>query len=704
MKPKAIFAVLCALAIPVSIGVIFEGIRQTNDSKYVLEDINHGFVFSIIWAAFGVMIFWQWTLWFLSHVVTGTTAYDTEQLMFNAGIILLSTCFIITGILSIENNPLYLNVCQCPAGYYGIDCTECPGLSAICSGHGECDDLVDGRGTCGCDTGYTGTDCDTCAPHFTKNDAGDCVCERVWSGDTCNDAASGFDTSQYPYVFCKRGWTQTAAIQNIQNPYWTTPTFWPVCGKCAPGFSGHPTVDCIPCLDSFDGQVCNGRGTCWDNKRFEETVWDCQGPNCAVGVVNGGIKNTCTQTSTICVADLDCPGSFNCGGRCRSKSRWPNGPSATWTKVFDGKVCHDSNECNFDPISNIFTSMPVNWDNEGECVEKTCCAEPKIGNSTCHNCKNDDGSASVGRLPPACGDCPGWDNDIDTNGQTICNGKGTCLPMYDTAGEYRNMECKCQTQGDNIWRGDFCECLADAPYSTTCQRCAQGFYVPPDHNKSVAAGVATAAESICLPCPGAESGTGMAACSWKRGLGTCVYNDAVGEKHNENAVEFEFRLGNVGKCSCTNQLLDVPVLAAKGAMCDEAPANFYKVQMGQDWFMTACPRTLPLDVAHCIEHAPEYLWDYIRYNGQPDQSCTQSCGGKPLDVSMCMDEMSQNSGYLQAQFSEHWDFMNLSETIPEKTQHKGVCFCNGTDMLPGPEESHYYRAANGLCTKSKVKY
>jgi hypothetical protein len=36
---------------------------------------------------------------------------------------------------------------------------------------------------------------------------------------------------------------------------------------------------------------------------------------------------------------------------------------------------------------------------------------------------------------------------------------------------------------------------------------------------------------------------------------------------------------------------------------------------------------------------------------------------------------------------------------------KGVCFCNGNDMLSDPDqESHYYKGANGLCTKSKVIY
>ena len=706
---------LCVLVIPVSIGVISQGIAQIDKSEYVLKDLNHGFVFAVVWTAVGVMIFWQWMFWFFSHLLTLSTKYQAEHFMFNVGIIAVSTCFVITGIISLENNPLYLNVCECSPGYYGIDCAECPGLSSalgICSGHGECDDLVEGKGTCGCEQGYAGEKCDTCALRYTKSSSGDCVCERVWTGKTCRVPAPGFDTATYPYVFCKIGWTQTAAIENTANPYWSNPTFWPVCGKCAPYFSGHPDVDCRPCLGwdktqpITDDNVCNGHGTCWDNKKYETTVWDCEGPDCAPGVPNGGVKNTCTQGWNTCEKDLDCPGSFNCGGRCRSRSHWPNGPSATWTKVFNGKVCHENDECNFDPVSSLFTNLPANWDNEGECTEKTCCAEPKVGNSSCHACKNNDGSPSVGRLQPACGDCPGWNNDMDTNGQTICNAKGTCLPMYNVLNEYQSMECKCQSQGDSIWRGDYCECLADSVYSTTCQQCVQGFYLPPDHDMSMSTGVATQATSKCLPCPGSENGTGVAACSWKRGLGTCIYADAVGEKGEETSGEFETRLGSVGKCSCTNQLIDVPVIAAKGEKCDEAPPNFYKIRTVKDWFMAACPRTLPLGVDdYCKDNAPMYTWEYIRSNGKPDTSCTQSCGGKPLKVSMCMDELSQTPGYLEANFSGAWAFLNGTLTIPEKVKDKGVCFCNGNDMLSDPDqESHYYKGANGLCTKSKVIY
>ena len=109
----------------------------------------------------------------------------------------------------------------------------------------------------------------------------------------------------------------------------------------------------------------------------------------------------------------------------------------------------------------------------------------KRGNATCYNCRANDtyvdgvrtayGPITMGRFPPACDECPGWDNDIDVNGQTICNGKGTCNPMYDVMNEYTGMECKCQTdiETGSQWRGKFCECLATSIYSDTCQKCVQ---------------------------------------------------------------------------------------------------------------------------------------------------------------------------------------------------------------------------------------
>jgi len=729
MEPKALFVVLSTLAIPAGIGITGLGIAKINDSGYSLDEINHGFVFSAIWVGLGVVVFWQWLIWFSAHLISFVRAYRTEQFMMNCGMLAMALIFIVTGILSMDSNPLYLNVCECKPDYWGIHCDDCPGLGVeggICNGHGACDDGVMGVGTCTCDQGYVGTNCTICAIHYTRDfTSGDCVCERVWTGEKCEIEAPGFDNSQYPYVFCKRGWTQTESIPTTDSAYWTYPTNWPVCGKCSAYHGGHPDVECKPCLGwngslpMNDDNVCNGHGSCWHNEAYEKHVWDCSGTDCMAGIPEGGIKNQCTPSWDICEIDTDCPGTFNCAGRCRSLYGWPNGPTEAWDKEFNGVVCRENDECNFMGNPYIGSILPAGWDTEGECTERTCCSEPKRGNATCYNCRGNDtyvdgvrteyGPIVMGRFPPACDECPGWDNDIDVNGQTICNGKGTCNPMYDVFNEYTGMECKCQTdiETGSTWRGEFCECLATSIYSETCQKCVQGFYLPADIDASLLAGNAVEAQTACLMCPGSENGTGVAACNWKKGLGSCIYADAIGErKEDEPNAEYQIRLMNAGKCGCSTQLLDIPTVAAKGAMCDEAPPNFYKMEIGSDWFMMSCPRTLPLGVEVCASFAPQYIWDYIGSDGTPRQACTQSCGGKPIEMTMCVDELSQKGGYLEQYYSGEWNFLDGGgAVIPSKIEQKGVCYCNGNDMLPDPTmEAHYYRGANGLCTKSKVKY
>lgn len=726
MEPKALFVVLCTLSIPLGIGITGLGIAKMSDSGYHLQEINHGFVFSGLWIAVGVMIFWQWLTWFAAHLISFVKSYKADQLIFNCGLLLVALCFIISGIMSMELHPLYLNVCDCQPNYWGIKCDECPGLGVaggICNGHGTCDDGVMGVGTCTCDQGYVGTNCTMCAFHYTRDENNNCVCERVWTGESCEESAPGFDTSQYPYVFCKRGWTQTESIPTTPSAYWTFPTFWPVCGKCSPYFGGHPDVECKPCLGwngslpMNDENVCNGHGSCWHNDAYEKHVWDCTGTDCAPGIPEGGLKDQCTATWDICEVDTDCPETYNCAGRCRSLYGWPIGPTEAWDQEFNGEVCRDDTECNFQGNPYIGSILPAGWDTEGECTERTCCTEAKRGNATCYNCRGNDtyvdgvrtafGPIVMGRFPPACDECPGWDNDIDVNGQTICNGKGTCNPMYDINEDYTGLECKCQTdiETGSQWRGKFCECLATSIYSDTCQKCVQGFYLPADIDASLTANNAVEAVTQCLMCPGSENGTGVAACNWKKGLGSCIYSDAVQErKEDESDEDYSTRLGNIGKCACSNQLLDIPTVAATGRMCDEAPPNFYKMEIGSDWFMMSCPRTLPLGVEVCENIAPEYIWDYIGTDGTPRRSCTQSCGGKPVEMTMCVDELSKDHAYLSQRYSGEWGFLNGGAVDPSKLEQKGVCYCNGNDVLPGPYEAHYYRGANGLCTKSKVKY
>ena len=126
MEPKALFVVLSTLLIPVGIGITGLGIAKINDSGYTLDEINHGFVFSALWVGLGVVIFWHWLIWFSAHLISFVRAYRTEQFMMNCGMLAMALIFIVTGILSMDSNPLYLNVCECKPDYWGIHCDDCP--------------------------------------------------------------------------------------------------------------------------------------------------------------------------------------------------------------------------------------------------------------------------------------------------------------------------------------------------------------------------------------------------------------------------------------------------------------------------------------------------------------------------------------------------------------------------------------------------
>lgn len=125
--------------------------------------------------------------------------------------------------------------CQaCAPGYFGTGCAACSEQHSRCSGHGRCDDGVEGSGRCRCvSERWTGELCHECAPgHFgpdclpcpscnghgrcedTIAGTGRCACFPGFSGAHCTTSCSGRgqavqDSSGNWRCECNWGWSGT---------------------------------------------------------------------------------------------------------------------------------------------------------------------------------------------------------------------------------------------------------------------------------------------------------------------------------------------------------------------------------------------------------------------------------------------------------------------------------------------------------------
>ena len=615
---------LNASAICISIGIMFvlTGIGIQYYSEYQPPTLPLDWVLAAVWVCIGGSVSIHWWCWFASQRCTRVSTYRFEALITNIALLATALACLTVGWGSMGMQSFELPPCPCAPGFYGRLCEPCD-----CSGHGACDDGVDGTGECFCDALYDGLRCDACIKHAVGYPS--CACERVWTGDTCASCAIGFDCSAYPNVTCAVGWNQTGVGDDG----------YPICGECLPGFGGDPTKDCMPCLGGVP--PCNDRGTCWDNVKYETSVWDCSGDDCAEGIPEGGVKDRCTRTFDVCTTDADC-GTSNCRGVCQSRFAPPVGPSAQWSNTFDDKPCTQNSDCNFAFDTSFTGVLPFNWWDEGRCTERVCCEEARYGNATCFDCVDASGAPTIGRMAPACDACPGWNHTVDIDGQTICNGHGTCVPEIDIANDYVGMQCLCSS----TWSESDCRCARGL--DGKCHACAQGFYLDVDVVESALAGRGVSKPGACNPCPGAEGGTGLAACNFLKGYGQCIYAEDVTPA----------TLDRVGSCACTTSIDAPPQIAATGPECGDAPPGFFE----RDGDILACPRVLR--TGDCREGA---RWTSTLQDGTTYETCVEMCGGAFGLVATCDD---------------------------------GSCTCNETDISPSPDiEMFYVKGFNGLCRK-----
>jgi hypothetical protein len=311
---------------------------------------------------------------------------------------------------------------------------------------------------CPCSSGFYGPSCIECAcsVHGSCDEGGDgtgvCSCDVGWDGENCDVCSRTFEGDKCNV--CKRNWFGSKCDScapgyvgsncEICHENWISESddYGRLCRTCKPGFFGGHCTLCQSCTTHDDLAVCR------------DNVWH------DTNVYTG---DTCTSTGQVCSNKYDCS-SFNCKGMC------VDGDETS------GQVCESDLECQF-----------------GTCQYRTCCGEQRHGNGECE-CNR------VGFWGPVCDPCPGFDLVYSAS---ICTGHGTCAAAYTGGGVdevYSHLQCECNKEGLEpfpTWSGNTCGCLKDASDSTSCSRCASGFY-----------------SSECLSCPG---GGGISQCN-KHGL------------------------------------------------------------------------------------------------------------------------------------------------------------------------------------------
>ena len=393
---------------------------------------------------------------------------------------------------------------QCLPGYWGSECTAvCPGaLCDVCSGHGQCDDGVQGSGACACDARWAGVACSQCAPGQY--------------GPGCNASCPTGGSSPGPcagHGACQDGLYGSGLCVCEQS---ATAGMWagPDCSECTAGYWGS---DCRgTCPRGTSGEVCGGHGTCRDGRAGD-------GACACAGVYWGAAcERTCPASGPrLCNGVAPCDpvlGVCNCSAAPRG--HWQGPACAACRAGWVGSDC--SLPCPRSPGGLI-------------------CA----GHGACH--------AGAGFAPqcacdrgyygPACaGECAG-------GALLQCSGHGTCDPIdgacdclaSETAGFWAGPQCAECRSG---WSGAGCRarCPAGAG-GVPCSGhpCRNGACICGDPDVCGGACNVTGAACSVLSCPAGRWGPGCAGHCPRGGAG------AVCGGHGECLA----KVYGDGRCHCT---------------------------------------------------------------------------------------------------------------------------------------------------------
>eukprot|EP01013_Petalomonas_cantuscygni_P005167 TRINITY_DN1567_c0_g1_i4.p1 TRINITY_DN1567_c0_g1~~TRINITY_DN1567_c0_g1_i4.p1 ORF type:complete len:1846 (+),score=295.54 TRINITY_DN1567_c0_g1_i4:215-5752(+) len=317
---------------------------------------------------------------------------------------------------------------ECQSGYHGSTCTtSCPGgACAPCSGHGTCDDGINGTGLCTCSAdvsvGYWWGD----ACH---------ECRAGYFGPWCMRACPGGATSPcHGHGTCSDGPDGTGVCTcnaDASRGHWDGTE----CSACA---SGHWGPGCKHECVGGAALPCSGRGACSDGVNG---TGECV--RCDPGYGGADCSQTCPRS-----------GGELCGGIARGmcSGNVSFSPVCACEDAFQGVACE---ACVAGYAGPLCEPCPQNASG-AVCSDRALCADTHPPSCNCD-------SAETGYGGTACDvPCPGTLVSAPCYGHGVCQASGACACYASVSvGHWAGGECRACAAG---WSGTQCTtpCPADA--------------------------------------------------------------------------------------------------------------------------------------------------------------------------------------------------------------------------------------------------
>ncbi|XP_070192915.1 stabilin-2-like [Littorina saxatilis] len=208
---------------------------------------------------------------------------------------------------------------QCCSGFFGASCLWCPrNEGQVCSGHGQCNDGLEGDGACQCFKNFTGILCEVCTNKemYGQNCTEECRCVNGY----CDNGPTGSGNC----TFCFPGFQGSVCDQDIITCHNLTCANNSQCEEvngqskcvCDPGFKGGDPSNGIACTPiNHCEEEGHGSKVCGHGMQCVFTgpgTYECQ---CQEGYEQYGVRchaiNPCLKDNGGC--DLETTTCFHTG-------------------------------------------------------------------------------------------------------------------------------------------------------------------------------------------------------------------------------------------------------------------------------------------------------------------------------------------------------------------------------------------------------